>query len=259
MRITEIFLSLQGESSHAGLPCVFVRLTGCSLRCVWCDSAYAFTGGTERSIEDVVGEVVSLGAPIVEITGGEPLEQEGFYPLCERLLALGKTVLVAGLLAASANAAFADNRGDQQQPRQRRDRTSQNQPAPTEGPVTAITKDGKAIQVTVDVPILNKGVYTEDQFKRSLRGGIMMSAMQTFAQYTEADIQKNIGEIQKKMAAGIGAMVPLGTVTAGKPDYAKPGVNYGTPQVTRVAEVAGGKVVLEQKAPPKPAGKAPGA
>lgn len=94
LRITEIFLSLQGESSHAGLPCVFVRLTGCSLRCVWCDSAYAFTGGSERSIEDVVGEVVSLGAPIVEITGGEPLEQEGFYPLCERLLALGKTVLV---------------------------------------------------------------------------------------------------------------------------------------------------------------------
>ncbi|MEO6325337.1 MAG: radical SAM protein [Thermoanaerobaculia bacterium] len=94
LRITEIFLSLQGESSYAGLPCVFVRLTGCSLRCVWCDSAYAFTGGTDRSIDEVVDEVISLAAPLVEITGGEPLEQEGFYPLSERLLALGKTVLV---------------------------------------------------------------------------------------------------------------------------------------------------------------------
>lgn len=94
LRITEVFLSIQGESSYAGLPCVFVRLTGCSLRCVWCDSAYAFTGGTDRTIEDVAEEVVSLGASIVEITGGEPLEQEGFYSLCERLLALGKTVLV---------------------------------------------------------------------------------------------------------------------------------------------------------------------
>jgi 7-carboxy-7-deazaguanine synthase len=94
LRITEVFLSLQGESTYAGLPCVFVRLTGCSLRCVWCDSAYAFTGGTVRSIEDVVEEVLSLKAPLVEITGGEPLEQEGFYSLCDRLLELGKTVLV---------------------------------------------------------------------------------------------------------------------------------------------------------------------
>ena len=94
LRITEIFLSLQGESTRAGLPCVFVRLTGCALRCVWCDSAYAFTGGTERTVEDVVQEVAALGAPLVEITGGEPLEQEGFHPLSESLLTLGKTVLV---------------------------------------------------------------------------------------------------------------------------------------------------------------------
>jgi 7-carboxy-7-deazaguanine synthase len=94
LRITEIFKSLQGESSFAGLPCVFVRLTGCSLRCVWCDSAYAFHGGTERSVADVVAEVEAHGVPLVEITGGEPLEQEGFYALSEALLDRGLTVLV---------------------------------------------------------------------------------------------------------------------------------------------------------------------
>lgn len=92
--VTEIFKSIQGESSWAGLPCVFVRLAGCSLRCVWCDTAYAFHGGIERSVEDVVAEVERLGGGLVELTGGEPLEQEGFYPLSETLLARGHTVLV---------------------------------------------------------------------------------------------------------------------------------------------------------------------
>lgn len=92
--VTEIFTSLQGESSWAGLPCVFVRLTGCSLRCVWCDSAYAFTGGVARSVDSVVDEVVATGIRLVQITGGEPLEQEAFYPLCDALLDRGCTVLV---------------------------------------------------------------------------------------------------------------------------------------------------------------------
>ncbi|HTS03867.1 MAG TPA: radical SAM protein, partial [Thermoanaerobaculia bacterium] len=92
--VTEIFRSLQGESSFAGLPCTFVRLTGCALRCAWCDSAYAFTGGTERTVDDVVSEVARLGAPLVEITGGEPLEQEAFHPLASRLCDAGHTVLV---------------------------------------------------------------------------------------------------------------------------------------------------------------------
>ena len=92
--VTEIFRSLQGESTWAGLPCTFVRLTGCSLRCVWCDSAYAFSGGTGLSIDAVVEQVAALGTPLVEITGGEPLEQEGVYPLATTLCDRGYTVLL---------------------------------------------------------------------------------------------------------------------------------------------------------------------
>ena len=91
--VTEIFRSLQGESSFAGLPCAFVRLTGCALRCVWCDSAYAFSGGETRPVDEVVAAVARLETPLVEITGGEPLEQEGFYPLSGALCDRGFTVL----------------------------------------------------------------------------------------------------------------------------------------------------------------------
>jgi 7-carboxy-7-deazaguanine synthase len=92
--VTEIFRSLQGESSFAGLPCTFVRLTGCALRCVWCDSAYAFHGGKTRTLEDVLLEVDRLGVSLVELTGGEPLEQEGLYPLSAALCDRGYTVLL---------------------------------------------------------------------------------------------------------------------------------------------------------------------
>lgn len=92
--VTEIFRSLQGESTFAGLPCTFVRLTGCALRCTWCDSAYAFSGGTVMAEGDVIAEVGRLGAQLVEITGGEPLEQEGFYALASALCDRGYTVLV---------------------------------------------------------------------------------------------------------------------------------------------------------------------
>jgi 7-carboxy-7-deazaguanine synthase len=94
LRVTEVFRSLQGESRFAGLPCAFVRLTGCALRCVWCDSAYAFEGGVDRSVAEVVTEVLALGVPLVEITGGEPLEQAAFHPLASALLERGLTVLV---------------------------------------------------------------------------------------------------------------------------------------------------------------------
>jgi 7-carboxy-7-deazaguanine synthase len=92
--VTEIFRSLQGESTWAGLPCTFVRLTGCSLRCVWCDSAYAFSGGAPMTLDEVLSRVQALGLPLVEITGGEPLEQEGFFPLASALCDRGHTVLV---------------------------------------------------------------------------------------------------------------------------------------------------------------------
>lgn len=92
--VTEIFRSLQGESTFAGLLCSFVRLTGCGLRCVWCDSAYAFQGGKTMRLDEILAEVERLGAPLVELTGGEPLEQDGFYPLSSALCDLGYTVLV---------------------------------------------------------------------------------------------------------------------------------------------------------------------
>ena len=94
LTVTEIFRSLQGESTFAGLPCSFVRLTGCGLRCAWCDSAYAFHGGRSMRQDEILAEVRRLGAPLVELTGGEPLEQEGFYPLSAALCDLGYTVLV---------------------------------------------------------------------------------------------------------------------------------------------------------------------
>ncbi len=94
LRITEIFKSIQGESIRAGLPCAFVRLTGCSLRCVWCDTAYAFHGGGDMPLSEAVSRVLAMGTDLVEVTGGEPLEQEGVYPLLERLLEANKTVLL---------------------------------------------------------------------------------------------------------------------------------------------------------------------
>src|SRR5579863_5819772 len=107
MQVTEIFRSIQGESTYAGLPCIFVRLTGCNLRCTWCDTAYAFYGGTRMSIDDVIGRIRELSAPsdsdsnsdtnspvhagrpisLVELTGGEPLLQPGAAELAQRLTA----------------------------------------------------------------------------------------------------------------------------------------------------------------------------
>ena len=94
LRVTEIFRSIQGESTHAGFPCAFIRLTGCSLRCVWCDTAYAFHGGADMELDEAVTRVLELGTRLVEVTGGEPLEQEAVYPLIERLLDAGRTVLL---------------------------------------------------------------------------------------------------------------------------------------------------------------------
>jgi len=94
LRVTEIFRSIQGESTLAGFPCTFVRLTGCSLRCVWCDSAYAFSGGKEMTVADAVKRVLRLGTDLVEVTGGEPLEQESVYALLDLLLEAGKTVML---------------------------------------------------------------------------------------------------------------------------------------------------------------------
>src|SRR5689334_12958203 len=97
MQITEIYKSLQGESTHAGLPCVFVRLTGCNLRCSWCDTEYSFYGGKKLSAEEVFREVEKLSpnGGLVEITGGEPMLQErDLVPFMERLIAAGYTVLM---------------------------------------------------------------------------------------------------------------------------------------------------------------------
>src|SRR5215510_4059269 len=94
MRITEIFFSIQGESTHAGKPCVFVRLTGCSLRCGYCDTKYSYAGGEEMSLDSVLQKVAAHPTKLVEVTGGEPLEQEAVYPLMEELLNRHYTVML---------------------------------------------------------------------------------------------------------------------------------------------------------------------
>lgn len=94
MKICEIFTSIQGESSYAGMPCSFVRLSGCNLRCTYCDTQYAFEGGYESSIENILKKVRSAGLDVVEITGGEPLLQREVYPLMKELLDGGYKVLI---------------------------------------------------------------------------------------------------------------------------------------------------------------------
>jgi 7-carboxy-7-deazaguanine synthase len=94
MRITEIFHSIQGESSYAGQPCVFVRLTGCPLRCTWCDTDYAFYGGHECSIDETLAKVRAYGCRLVEVTGGEPLAQPESLPFMTRLCDADYTVLL---------------------------------------------------------------------------------------------------------------------------------------------------------------------
>ena len=94
MRITEIFFSIQGESTRAGQPCVFVRLTGCSLRCVYCDTKYSYSGGRDMALDEVLSVVAGYPANLVEVTGGEPLEQEQVYPLMGTMLDRGYTVML---------------------------------------------------------------------------------------------------------------------------------------------------------------------
>jgi 7-carboxy-7-deazaguanine synthase len=94
LTINEIFHSIQGESTYAGRPCVFVRLTACDLRCRWCDTAYAFHEGRKMTVDEVVADVEARGCPTVEVTGGEPLLQPDVYPLMQRLVDAGKTVLI---------------------------------------------------------------------------------------------------------------------------------------------------------------------
>jgi 7-carboxy-7-deazaguanine synthase len=104
LRITEIFFSLQGESRFAGLPCAFVRTTGCNLRCTWCDSAYTFQGGQDLSVAEVMAALEKFPTQRVEVTGGEPLLQKEVYPLFAALLAAGYEVL----LETSGSLSIAD-------------------------------------------------------------------------------------------------------------------------------------------------------
>lgn len=94
LRITEIFLSIQGESSHAGRPCSFVRLTGCPMRCTWCDSVYTFTGGERKSFDNIFKQLDEFGCPLVEVTGGEPLAQKNVFPFITELCDRGYEVLI---------------------------------------------------------------------------------------------------------------------------------------------------------------------
>jgi len=104
LRVTEIFRSIQGESTHAGRPCTFVRLTGCPMRCVWCDSEYTFTGGEHYSIDHIMDQVKAFGCKLVEVTGGEPLAQKEAFQLIERLCDEDYEVLIeTGGYVSTAN------------------------------------------------------------------------------------------------------------------------------------------------------------
>jgi 7-carboxy-7-deazaguanine synthase len=94
LKVTEIFRSIQGESTHAGRPCTFVRLTGCPMRCVWCDSEYTFTGGDHLSLEEILKQTRAFGCRLVEVTGGEPLAQQEALTLIEQLCEEGYEVLI---------------------------------------------------------------------------------------------------------------------------------------------------------------------
>ena len=94
LRITEIFLSIQGESSHAGRPCSFVRLTGCPMRCVWCDSEYTFYGGEKIGFDEILARLDEFGCKLVEVTGGEPLAQKNVFPFITELCDRGYEVLI---------------------------------------------------------------------------------------------------------------------------------------------------------------------
>jgi 7-carboxy-7-deazaguanine synthase len=94
LKINEIFKSVQGESSYSGLPCIFIRLTGCNLRCVYCDTEYAFYEGKDMSVDEVLNVIAPYKIKLVEVTGGEPLLQEEVYPLMEKLLENGYQVLI---------------------------------------------------------------------------------------------------------------------------------------------------------------------
>ena len=94
LRITETFLSIQGESTHAGRPCAFVRLTGCPMRCVWCDSEYTFTGGTRMPFDEIFARLEEFGCSLVEVTGGEPLAQKNVFPFITELCDRGYEVLI---------------------------------------------------------------------------------------------------------------------------------------------------------------------
>ena len=94
IKINEIYLSVQGESTHTGLPCIFIRLTGCNLRCSWCDTAYAFHEGKNMSIDEILQKVENFGIHLVEITGGEPLMQDNVYTLIRKLIEKGYKVML---------------------------------------------------------------------------------------------------------------------------------------------------------------------
>ncbi len=94
LKINEIYQSIQGESTWAGLPCIFLRLTACDLRCTYCDTEYAFYEGKKRLVEDILAEILALPCPLVEVTGGEPLLQKNILPLMTSLCDAGRTVLI---------------------------------------------------------------------------------------------------------------------------------------------------------------------
>jgi hypothetical protein len=160
--------------------------------------------------------------------------------------------LIAGALTAAALLAFADNRALAQNAPDKKNAPVTTQPGAKENaPAQVFTKDGKPLNVTIDIPVINPGKYKPDVFKQMMSDNAKIQAMMAVSQFTQEELLKpeNMKKVQDKIAEGISTMVLMEVTKEGKPVFAQKGVHFGPPAITKVAEMQSGKVLFEKKAP----------